>query len=513
MGIASDLRQSVLQEAMQGKLTTQKAEDGDARELLLEIRAEKEKLVKEKKIKKEKPLAPVTDDEIPFDIPDNWVWCRLSDIFNINTGLAFTKGDKCNASTEEEIIRVLRGGNILDNYHYKIDSSDVFVPRSKYAAKCISLNAGDIITPAVTSMDKMCKAAIIDQDLESITAGGFVYIIKEVDKKKLLPKYALYFWSSETNKNLCKPSIHKSGQAFYNLKKSSLMNQIFPLPPLPEQQRIVARVEALMKEIDQLEQTEKELEAIKAAFPADMKASLLQAAMEGKLTTQKAEDGDAKDLLLSIREEKEKLVKEKKKKKEKPLAPITDEEIPFDIPENWVWCRLNDITVKEIRRGKSPKYSDVQRNTLSFAQKCNTKYDGIQMSLAKYLDESTLKRYTEEDAIIDGDTIINSTGHGTLGRVGFFTDSNNPNHLTIYPDSHVTVVRPSRNCDSRFIHLYIKTQQSWFETKGEGSTNQTELKPAVIKSIVIPLPPLSEQQRIVEKLDQLLPLCDSLSEH
>lgn len=247
-----DMKASLLQAAMEGKLTEQKAEDGDARGLLLAIREEKEKLVKEKKIKKEKPLTPITDEEIPFDIPENWVWCRLSDIFNINTGLAFTKGDKCNASTEEETIRVLRGGNILDNYHYKIDSSDVFVPRSKYAAKCISLNAGDIITPAVTSMDKMCKAAIIDQDLESITAGGFVYIIKEVDKKKLLPKYALYFWSSETNKNLCKPSIHKSGQAFYNLKKSSLMNQIFSLPPLAEQQRIVEKLDQLLPLCDSL---------------------------------------------------------------------------------------------------------------------------------------------------------------------------------------------------------------------------------------------------------------------
>lgn len=245
---------------------------------------------------------------------------------------------------------------------------------------------------------------------------------------------------------------------------------------------------------------------------SDLRQSVLQAAMQGKLTTQKAEDGDARGLLREIRAEKEKLVQEKKIKKEKPLAPITDEEIPFDIPENWVWCRLNDITVKEIRRGKSPKYSDVRSNTLSFAQKCNTKYDGIQMSLARYLDESTLKRYTEEDAVIDGDTIINSTGHGTLGRVGFFTGSNNPNHLTIYPDSHVTVVRPSRNCDSRFIHLYIKTQQSWFETKGEGSTNQTELKPAIIKSIVIPLPPLPEQQRIVARVEALMKEIDQLEQ-
>ena len=508
MGIASDLRQSVLQAAMQGKLTTQKAENGDARGLLLAIREEKEKLVKEKKIKKEKPLAPITDEEIPFDIPDNWVWCRLNDI----------------------TVKEIRRGK-SPKY------SDVRSNTLSFAQKCNTKYDGIQMSLAKYLDESTLKRyteedAIIDGDTIINSTGhgtlGRVGFFTDSNNPNHLTIYPdSHVTVVRPSRNCDSRFIHlyiKTQQSWFETKGEGSTNQtelkpaviksiVIPLPPLPEQRRIVARIDALMKEIEELEQTEKELEAIKAAFPADMKASLLQAAMEGKLTTQKAEDGDAKDLLLSIREEKEKLVKEKKKKKEKPLAPITDEEIPFDIPDNWVWCRLNDITVKEIRRGKSPKYSDVRSNTLSFAQKCNTKYDGIQMSLAKYLDESTLKRYTEEDAIIDGDTIINSTGHGTLGRVGFFTDSNNPNHLTIYPDSHVTVVRPSRNCDSRFIHLYIKTQQSWFETKGEGSTNQTELKPAVIKSIVIPLPPLPEQQRIVEKLDQLLPLCDSLSEH
>lgn len=492
MGIASDLRQSVLQAAMQGKLTTQKTEDGDARDLLREIRAEKEKLVKEKKGKKEKPLAPLTDEEIPFGIPENWVWCRLGEIITLVSGQDFSPHQY--SDTVQEGFPYITGASNFGN-HSIIENRWTKTPR------CI-VSRGDLLL--------VCKGSgygrVMICNLTSAHIARQIMGIRQNNNVDV--QFILLFL--ESNFDILK----RFGQGVIpGISRGDVLNMQFPLPPLPEQRRIVARVEALMKEIDELEQTEKELEAIKAAFPGDMKASLLQAAMAGKLTEQKAEDGDARGLLRAIREEKEKLVKEKKIKKEKPLTPITDEEIPFDIPENWVWCRLNNITVKEIRRGKSPKYSDVQSNTLSFAQKCNTKYDGIQMSLARYLDESTLKRYTEEDAIIDGDTIINSTGHGTLGRVGFFTDSNNPNHLTIYPDSHVTVVRPSRNCDSRFIHLYIKTQQSWFETKGEGSTNQTELKPAVIKSIVIPLPPLPEQRRIVEKLDQLLPLCDSLSEH
>lgn len=504
MGIASDLRQSVLQAAMQGKLTTQKAEDGDARGLLLAIREEKEKLVKEKKIKKEKPLAPIGDEEIPFDIPANWVWCRLGELGNYKKGpfgSALTKSKFVNKGIDT--IKVYEQKNVIKKNK---NIGSYYITKEYFDAKMqgFEVHSGDILVSCAGTIGETyilpedIEQGIINQALMRISLSELVYA----------PYFLLYFdYVLKEN-----AKADSNGSAIKNIPPFNILKKYaFALPPLPEQQRIVARVEALMKEIDELEQTEKELEAIKAAFPTDLKASLLQAAMEGKLTEQKAEDGDAKDLLLAIREEK--LVKEKKGKKEKPLAPITDEEIPFDIPENWVWCRLNDITVKEIRRGKAPKYSDVRSNTLSFAQKCNTKYDGIQMSLARYLDESTLKRYTEEDAVIDGDTIINSTGHGTLGRVGFFTDSNNPNHLTIYPDSHVTIVRPSKNCDSRFIHLYIKTQQSWFETKGEGSTNQTELKPAVIKSIVIPLPPLPEQRRIVEKLDQLLPLCDSLSEH
>lgn len=500
MGIASDLRQSVLQAAMQGKLTTQKAEDGDARDLLLAIREEKEKLVKEKKGKKEKPLAPIAEDEVPFDIPENWVWCRLGDIV-----LFLTDGTHKTPHYAANGVPFLSVKDLSEGFVNFGNTKFISPAEHKELTKRCNPQKGNIL---LTKVGTTGIPVVIDTEQEF---SIFVSVALLKLPSCISPIFLKYIILSPEVQKQCKE--HTRGVGNKNWVLNDIRNTIIPLPPLPEQQRIVARIEALMKEIDKLEQTEKELEAIKAAFPADMKASLLQAVMEGKLTERKAEDGDAKDLLLAIRAEKEKLVKEKKIKKGKPLAPIAEDEIPFDIPENWVWCRLNDITVKEIRRGKSPKYSDVRSNTLSFAQKCNTKYDGIQMSLARYLDESTLKRYTEEDAVIDGDTIINSTGHGTLGRVGFFTDSNNPNHLTIYPDSHVTIVRPSKNCDSRFIHLYIKTQQSWFETKGEGSTNQTELKPAVIKSIVIPLPPLPEQRRIVEKLEQLLPLCDSLSKH
>lgn len=310
MGIASDLRQSVLQAAMQGKLTTQKAEDGDARDLLLAIRAEKEKLVKEKKGKKEKPLAPIAENEIPFDIPENWVWIRLGNYTEIARG-----------GSPRPIKNYLTSGKDGINW-IKIGDTD---KNGKY----ISKTAEKIIREGISKSRYVKKGSFL---LSNSMSFGRPYILN-IDgcihdgwlvlsnyEKLLNCDYLYYVLSSPSLK---RQFVHQAdGAVVKNLNTVKVQKIVIPIPPLPEQQRIVARVEALMKEIDELEQTEKELEAIKAAFPTDMKASLLQAAMEGKLTTQKAEDGDAKDILLSIREEKEKLVKEKKKKKEKPLAPI-----------------------------------------------------------------------------------------------------------------------------------------------------------------------------------------------
>ena len=237
-----------------------------------------------------------------------------------------------------------------------------------------------------------------------------------------------------------------------------------------------------------------------------MKAKLLDLAVQGKLTDQRAEDGNARDLLKEIQAEKEKLIKEKKIKKEKPLPEIEADEIPFEIPINWMWARLGDIVSKTIKRGKSPKYS-ITGDVLVFAQKCNTKPGRINLELAKKLDLSTLKKYPEEEFMLSGDIVINSTGNGTMGRVGFFRDKDNPYNLKIVPDSHVTTIRVLHDLiDSQYIFYFLKKLQPKLESSGDGSTNQKELKATIIASICIPLPPLDEQKRIVAKLDELLPL-------
>lgn len=261
-----------------------------------------------------------------------------------------------------------------------------------------------------------------------------------------------------------------------------------------------------------------------------LKNSILQMAVQGKLVPQDPNDEPASVLIERIREEKQRLIKEGKIKKEKnpsyifrgednmPYEKIGNkepvciaDEIPFDIPESWEWVRLNLLAIKEIKRGKSPKYaenSDIQ----VFAQKCNVKTGGINMSLAKKLDPKVFEKYPTDEYIQDNDIIINSTGNGTLGRIGIFSDSDRINDNIIVPDSHVTIVRCTKSICDNYLYYVLKYYQPYLEKLGEGSTNQTELKPITISELFIPIPPLNEQKIIVQKINSVLPLADIYGE-
>ena len=241
--------------------------------------------------------------------------------------------------------------------------------------------------------------------------------------------------------------------------------------------------------------------------PQELKNSILQQAIQGRLVEQRPEEGTAEELYQQSQAEKQWLIKEKKIKKDQALPEITEEEKPFEIPESWKWVRLDDIVTKNVKRGKAPKYTTTSK-TLVFAQKCNTKAGRIDVSLAQFLDESILSKYPEAEFMQDGDIVVNSTGNGTLGRVGFFREMDNPMKLNIVPDSHVTVIRSSKSVNVQYIFYFLKSAQPHLERMCSGSTNQTELKPDVIRALWVPLPPLTEQKRIVAKIEDLLPLID-----
>lgn len=483
--ICDDLRAAILQAAMQGRLTKQLPEDGDAQQLLEKIYAQK---INNRKTKK---LEEITDKDLPFEIPSSWRWVRTGFICDIISGTSYSSKD-----IASDGIRIYRGGNVVDGGLLKDLEDDVRI-KKQLADEEKKVKKGDVVIVASTGSQKVIgKPCLVTNDNDGYI-GAFLRILRV--SNAIMPDF---FWCY-IRSNLYRDAIRSRavGTNINNVKTEYITENVFPIPPLAEQKRIVEKVDELMARVADLEQSADALASLKKAFPDDIKASLLQAAMQGKLTKQLPEDGSAEDLLEEIRAEKEKLIAKGKIKKQKPLAPITDDEIPFNIPENWKWVRLNDIVVKEIRRGKPPVY-DKNGSSFAFAQKCNTKYTGIDLSLAKAISNNSLKKYSEDDAIATSDIIVNSTGTGTLGRVGFI-DSKIPMNAKYYPDSHVTIVRVPKFI-SNYVYAILKNSKKYFEEKGEGSTNQKELKPLTIQNLIIPLPPIAEQKRIIERLNAIL---------
>ena len=288
-----------------------------------------------------------------------------------------------------------------------------------------------------------------------------------------------------------------------------LKRYLVPIPPAQEQQRIIAAVSNLLSKVDSIDADSETI----FSLINQTKNKILDLSIRGQLVPQDPNDEPASVLLERIRTEKEELIRQGKIKRDKKESIIfrgednsyyekigddvrcIDEEIPFDIPDTWEWVRLANCCSREIRRGKSPKYTE-RSGALVFAQKCNTKYNGIDVGLALYLDESTLNRYPTDEYMQDGDVVVNSTGTGTLGRVGFYQIADNRLGLPIIPDSHVTVVRGFRSIQPFYLYAFMKASQRELEKKGEGSTNQKELKPLTLKEMLVPMPPVSEQKRI-----------------
>lgn len=256
-----------------------------------------------------------------------------------------------------------------------------------------------------------------------------------------------------------------------------------------------------------------------------LRKSILQQAIQGKLVPQDPKDEPASVLLEHIREEKARLVKEKKAKREKNPSMIfrgednsyyeeftatgevkcIDDEIPLELPDSWCWVRLRDVSIF-LSRGKSPKYSDIRRYPV-FAQKCNLKSGGISLAEAKFLDASTLPKWGDEYKLKEQDVLVNSTGTGTVGRVGIFSESILGDYPFAVPDSHVSVVRLASGCSPLYVYQVLSSclVQRYFEDNLAGSTNQKELYIGVLGTTLVPLPPLAEQERIVAKIEELMP--------
>ncbi len=482
---AQDLKNSILQRAIEGKLVPQRKEEGTAKELLAEIRAEKARLIKEKKIKKSKPLPEITDEEKPFDIPESWEWVRLMDLCaNIVD---------CPHSTPKYFSN--------NTGYYAIDTNVIdsngeitgwrYVSQESYLQRISRLTPeqGDIV---LTREGSIGRAAILPSD-KKICLGQRVMLLRP---------------SSYTNINFIKIILmapntltrlteKQKGLGAKHINVSDVCKIILPLPPLAEQHRIVAKIEEFQPDIDAYDKAQTKLQAIEQRFPDDMKKSLLQYAIEGKLVPQRKEEGTAKDLLAEIRAEKARLVKEKKIKKSKPLPAITDDEKPFDIPDSWEWVRLGDIIELQSGQDFSPsKYSDTDKDGTPYIT-----------GASSFTENGVLEnRWTKCPKCIatKGDILLVCKGSG-YGKVTIC------NLEEVHIARQIMAIKQRAYLSIAYIKFFLMARIKLIKKNGQGVI--PGISRDIVLNLLFPLPPLAEQHRIVTKLEELLPLCQQLASH
>lgn len=331
---AQDLKNSILQLAVQGKLVEQRAEEGTARELLEQIKLEKDQLIKDKKIRKSKPLPEITEDEIPFEIPESWEWVRVNDIFNVKSAMRIHQTDWQSSGIPffrgRELVQLIKTGNVdfdiyISKELYEKNKEKGGVPRKN-----------DIL---VTAVGTIGKSYIVKGTKPFYYKDAYILCFENI--VNIYPEYIKYCLDSPYMQN----EIHRDSMAttVAQLTIIKAKEMLVPFPPLEEQHRIAAKIEEILPYIDQYDKAYTKLEIFNKKFPEDMKKSILQMAMQGKLVEQRPEEGTADELYEQIVAEKARLIKDGKIKKEKPLPDITEDEIPFEIPSSWKWVRIGEV--------------------------------------------------------------------------------------------------------------------------------------------------------------------------
>ena len=512
------LRQKVLDLAIRGKLVPQDPNDEPASVLLERIRQQKRQMVKDGKLKakdiKNDTIIFVGDDnlhyekfadgsvkciedEIRFELPEGWAWARLVSLSSVITDGEHKTPRRIN---EFQGYYLLSARNIQNGFLSLVDVD--FVDKSEFEkiSKRCNPKDNDVL---ISCSGSIGRVAVVNDGNDYVMVRSAA-MVRPVS---INPYYLMFALRSGQLQTQMQKASKQTAQA--NLFLGAIQSLLVPVPPKAEAQRITQVAGQAISVVNEIEENRESA----SRTILQVKAKILDLAIRGQLVPQDPADEPASVLLERIRAEKEELIKQGKIKRDKKESVIfrgednsyyekigddvrcIDEEIPFDIPDTWEWVRLENCCSKEIRRGKSPKYTE-RSGTLVFAQKCNTKYNGIDVGLALYLDEDTLSRYPADEYMQDGDVVVNSTGTGTLGRVGIYCATDNHLSLPIVPDSHVTVIRAAHSIQAFYMYAFIKANQSELEKKGEGSTNQKELKPLTLKEMLIPIPPYSEQERI-----------------
>ncbi len=464
------LRSRILDLAIQGKLTQQLESDGTAEEFYQQIQAEKQKMIKEGKIKKEKPLPPIKSEEIPFDIPSNWMWVRWGDL---SESIQYGYNAPAKASGRIKMVR------ITDIQNNRVEWENVpFCDIEEENIATYLLKTNDILFARTGGT--VGKSFIVTNITEEAIYAG--YLIRTRYSSNLDGRYLKFFMDSRLYWKQLQTGTTATAQP--NCNGKTLSKMIVPLPPLAEQKRIVERVEEIFRLLDTIDKAQEKY----SADSQILKAKLITAGIQGKLTKQLESDGTAHELYQQIQEEKQKLIKEGKIKKEKPLPPIKPEEIPFETPKNWMWCHLGECI--RLQSGQDFKPSEYNADNIG------TPY----LTGASNIDTSgdlIINRWTEKPTCIaeKNDVLIVCKGSG-YGKINICT----------IDYAHIArqfmAVKYSDLIDTKFMKLFLISKLTVIKDNGQGLIPGID-RPSVL-NLPFPLPPLAEQKRIAEMLERVL---------
>ena len=496
------LKASILQYAMEGKLVKQDPNDEPASELLKKIENEKAKLVKEGKINKERAVRPVKEEEKDGVLPTGWTYTRFQNISLFTTdyvanGSFKTLREHTHKYKEKNYALFVRtmdlSANFKSNLTYIDKDSYDFLSKSK-------LFGGELILPNIGG--SIGKAFLMPNLNMPMSLAPNSIMVKFTEQ--VMNKYFSYFIQSPMGKSLL--LNNKGGTATPKFSKTELRNMVLKLPPLEEQKRIVAKIEKLMPLVDEYAESYNRLQKIDNEFEDKLKQSVLQYAMEGKLVKQNLSDEPASELIKKIENEKAELIKEGKIKKSKKLPAITDDEKPFDIPDSWEWVRLGnifDITSskrvmkKEWRDSGIPFYR--AREIVSINKNRPLK-DPI------FIDEDTyLEKIKVSGKPNEGDILL--TGVGTLG-VPYIVPKDKEFY---FKDGNIIWLKNFGDIDPKYLSWYVQCPYMLKEIHNNRGTTVGTLTIVRSKNLIVPLPPLQEQKRIVMKIKEFMNSVSKLS--
>ena len=439
-------------------------------------------------------------EEVPFDIPESWEWIRLGNIGITNIGLTYKPSDVCETGTP-----VLRSNNIQRG---EIDYKQVIKVSCNVPNRAM-LNKGDILICARNGSRALVgKAAIVDK--EGMAFGAFMAKFSSICNP-----YILIFINSPLFRHKLEGV---KTETINQITQDNLRQTLCPLPPLSEQKRIVAKIEELLLLVKEYDVAYEKIEKLNNNFPEQLKKSILQDAVQGKLVPQNPNDEPASVLIERIREEKQKLIQEKKIKKDKKESNIfrrdnshyekigseercIDDEIPFDIPDNWEWCYLNDVT-SQIHYGYTASASsagNVKLTRITDIQNNRVNWETVPFCL---ISEDNLKKYKLENR----DILIARTG-GTIGKTYIVR---NLSEKAVFASYLIRAI-PLQSINEEYLKLFMESPLYWEQLKAFSmGTGQPNVNGQSLSKLKLPLPPLEEQRRIVEKIKTLMPIIEIL---